>query len=268
MSKNRQEIDRIRSSIAGVIYNDCLPTGLTTNSLKDICFNYENYLKAEKAAKSGITLERQHEALEAIRASVNLINKQSINSGSTYTILHPVDDSLEAMKDIGETISIIYAIPYKANADIDYVGYAYGMTMRKLENQRLYDLYKPDDFINQCSIGILENGDKVAADSVMKEMANCAGAVEYLKNVETGVMEGYVPYLRNLVKSKFISLADETSKLTGIDIKTKYEIDEALYSASCVNASLTFCNKNNIEEFREDGIFKDNRASDMVIAQY
>lgn len=268
MSKNREEINRVRTSISGVIYNDCLPTALTTNSLKDICFNYDNYLKALHAAAGGQDTEKQKEALEAIRASINLINKQSINSGSAHSVLYPKDDSLEAIRDIGETIAIIYAIPYKANSSIDYVGYAYGATMRKLENQRLYDAYAPDEFMNTCSIAVLENGDKEIAESIMVAMANCAGAVDYLKNVETGVIEGNPQYLRNLVKSKYELLASEVTKLTGHEVETSGDIAEALYTSSCINASLTFCNKDNIEEFREDGVFKDNRASDMVIAQY
>lgn len=261
MSRDRQEIDRVRSGIAGVIFNDGLPTGLTTNSLKDICFNYENYLEAEKRY---VTQTDQNAALEAIRASINLINKQNKNSGSAYNIIYPKDDSLEAIKDIAETISIIYAIPYKATSDIDYVGYAYGMITGKMQSQNLYDLYKPDDFINQCSIGILDDGDQKAADAIMKKMANCAGTVDYLKGIENGTIYESPQPAKNLIQSRFNSIAKEVSKLTGIDIKTKYHMEESLYNASCVNACLTFCNRHNIEEYRADGIFKDNRAADMV----
>lgn len=269
MSKLRHEIDKVRMNISSIIYNDCLPTALTTNSLRDICFYYDNYLTASHVTNKTIRSGKQAEALDSIKNSIDMINRQSINSGAGHGILYPKDESLESIRDIGETIAIIYAIPYKAASSIDYVGYAYGETLRKLESPRLYDIYKPDEFMNKCSIAMLErNVDKTAAESIMQEMSKCAGAVDYLKQVENGDINENIQSARNIVKSKFRLLTSEALKLTDADVHVSDDVAEALYTASCINASLTFCNKNNIEQLRDDGVFKDSRAADMTIAHY
>lgn len=258
---NASEIEKVRNCIAGVIYNDGLPTNLVTNSLQDICFQYDNYRKA----KDEYTREQ---ALEGIKAGVDMINLQNINSGASYKILHLKDESEQSIADMGEAIATIYAIPYQANLNIDYVGYAYGIVMRAAENRRLYESYQPEKFINQCSKAVLDCSDSTVAESVMVAFENCAGAVNYLKSVEIGEINGDPVGVRNLVLHKFETIASEVEAMTGEHIDTKNDMAEALYIASCINASIAFGNKDNIEQFREDGIFKDSRACDMTIARY
>jgi hypothetical protein len=258
MNIDTYEIERVRNNIAGVIYNDCLPTGLVTNTLKDICFHYDNYRKAKDT-------DKRAQSIEAIRAGIDMINLQNINSGAKYNVLYPTDNSDASIVRMGNAIATIYAIPYQSNTNIDYVGYAYGMVMQKQKNNKAYDRYRPNEFINQCSSISLEHDNSIAK-SIMTTMVNCAGAVNYLKKVESGELTGTISGLQNLVKSKFDLIASEIEALTGHKVNADYNMAESLYISSCINASMTFGNRDNIDKFREDGIFKDNRAYDMTIA--
>lgn len=258
---NASEIEKVRNCIAGVIYNDCLPTNLVTNSLQDICFQYDNYRKSNDR-------NTKMQAIEGIKAGIDMINLQNINSGASYKILHLKDESEESIAEMGKAIATIYAIPYQANLNVDYVGYAYGIVMRAAENKRLYESYQPEKFINQCSEAVLNCDDSTVAESVMVAFSNCAGAVNYLKSVEVGEIEGDPVGVRNLVLRKFETIASEVEAMTGEHIDTRNDVAEALYIASCINASIAFGDKENIEQFREDGIFKDSRAYDMTIAKY
>lgn len=261
MSKERKEIDRVRNCIAGAIYNDSLPTNLVTNVLMDICFMYDIYRKAQDD-------NAKQQALEGIKADVDMINSQNFKTGASCNIIYPKDDSLDGMRDIGETIMMIYAIPYLAGLNMDYVGYAYGVVMRKMENNRLYDSYRPDEFLNQCSEVVLHCTDETIAESVMVAFENSAGALNYLMDVEAGKTEGDPVGVRNLVLRRFETIASEVEAMTGEHINTRNDVAEALYITSCINASIAFGNKEHLEKYREMGIFKDDRADKMTIVHY
>lgn len=265
MSRERTEIDRVRTNIASAVYNDCLPTSLTTNSLMEICVQYDNYVNASQKERGGYSESKQEEALKAIKASVNLINKQSLNSGAGHGILYPKGDSLEDMRDIGETIAIIYAIPYKANVEMDYVGYAYGISALKFKCQRPYESFAPDEYINQCSAAILDYGTARESKDIMRKMSACADAFDYFKSIESGEVRGNPLNIQNLMKARVESIDAEIESFAKFKPQhSDNEIAAQLISA-CMKAGIQFSYPQRIEELRDENIFQNHQALDDML---
>lgn len=267
MSRDRNEIDRVRTSIASIVYNDCLPTSLTTNSLTEICFQYNNYVKASESSKGGSSQLKQQEALQAIRASIDLINKQSVSSGASHGVLYPKGDSLDDIRDIGETIAVIYAIPYKAAASIDYVGYAYGIAAPKWKSAEPYEFFAPDDYINQCSCVALDLCSQRESRDLLQKMKDCANAFNYFKSIETGEIVGNSVNAQNLMAARVRSMDEEIESIAGVKPEHNGSVMAAQIISSCMKSSFKFSQPSAIEELREEGVFKDtevlNRAIEM-----
>lgn len=264
MSRKREDIDRVRAQIASVVYNDGLPTPLVTSSLVEICFQYENYMKASESQAGGSVSIKQTEALKAIRASVDLLNRQNRLSGASYDILFPKDNSLESMRDLGETIAVIYAIPYKAKEQIDYVGYAYGTTLVKMRNDKAYEVYGPDDYINKCSFAILDNANQRESREIIRKMKDCADAFDYYRQIESGEIAGNIQDAQNIMFKRVGYIAEEIESVSGSKPDKHIDTNTAKMVSSCIRSSFKFSDSSVIEEFREEGIFKDTAAMNRM----
>lgn len=246
MARDRKTIDIVRNNIASAVYNDCLPTSLTTSSLKDICFQYDNYRKAtDEKGRTG--------ALRQMAQSIELINRQSRNSGTSRDILYLKDDSPESVHDLGETIAVIYAIPFKAKSTMDYVGYAHGMAESKRKNPA-YDSFAPDDYLNQCSIAILENGTERDAQDIMQKMGECADSAEYLASIQNGEITGDEQGALNLISSRVKSMDEEIKTICGVKPQHNDNCIVSEVIASSMKECINFSAIGAVDRFREDGM--------------
>lgn len=241
MSQNRDKIRAVKTKIANSVYNDCLPTRLTTGALKEICFQYDKYMNTElENEKSDI--------LKCIKNSIDLINRQSVSTGQGKNILD-VENDLEAIRDMGETIAIIYALPYRTNADIDYVGYAYGDIYMQKANNIACNLYSPDDYINKCSTAVLYGNDTTDAQRVWELLMDSLRSYEQYEMFIRGEASGDVGIPLRTMHTKIQHVTDYVNNL-GANIHNDVSESFAQTIAQYIHADCKYAKATEIEKIR------------------
>lgn len=244
MSKERNEIGKVRNNIASIIHNDCLPTELVTNTLKEICFQYDKFISADRE------FQRQ-DALKAIKLNMEFINKHSLSTGMSHKIFQ-LDNSLERVQDLGETVAIIYALPYKSGANVDYVGYAYGTIKFEMDEQRWYGSYMPDEYLNKCNQAVMQLTERNDAIKIWNMFASGIVIAERLRGLEMGTMKGDINETMLALTIKITDIDNEMEKL-GVSIEHRKGVSHAEFVMNCMASNLKYAKRDAIENVRSNG---------------
>lgn len=247
MSVSNEDIESVRGSIASLAYNDCLPTALSTNVLHEICHQYDNYKNAR---------EEKKDIIDAMRMNIELLNRQSVATGIGNKVLYPKSNNDEDIVKLSETVATIYAIPYKANLEIDYVGYAYGTIAQKIKSMDIYKTYRPDAYMNQCNRVILEKGNEEDAKNMYNLMIDTVKSFKAFMSIKTGESTGSEEQAREMLKAR-ISYVDRCIENLGGEPEPIQSKMHAKTIAACMNSDYEFSKKDAIENMRSEGIFRD-----------
>ena len=251
-----EDIESIRGSIASIVYNDCLPTSLVTNNLKEICNQYDIF-------QSALSEDKRNDAMKAMHMNIDLINRQHTATGASGNIFYTRNEP-DAPLRIAKSIATIYAVPYKADLEIDYVGYAYGTVAQKIKNNSMYGTYRPDAYMNQCNRTILENGNKSDARNMHQLTMSTINAFKSFIAIRSGEIHGNAEDASELIKSRLAVMDQFIESMGGKPEPIQSKL-QARTIAACMSSDYEFAKKTAVEEMRDYRLFKDtSRLLDSI----
>jgi len=204
------------------------------------------------------------DAIKAIKLNIDSINKQSLATGVGHGVLFPENDSLECAKDMGETIALLYTIPYKANVPMDYVGYAYGTVAFEQRGKQSFDVYKPDVYMNQCNEAVLDNGSTEDAKNIWKLMNDSIMAFSHLKRLESGAARGDKDEAKAMITVR-VNYVDRCVSRLGVTPQRMIGNESSEIITACAVSNSKFAKQSAVEDLRCDGIFRDTNAVNNMI---